>query len=172
MERNHKVKVDYGMNDYYKFYQERYNKEINRTKFSSIITDFNLEIQEAIILDNFIYSMPYINFQLLLMKEKRKPTIKNGKLLNNIPVDFKSTKKLWDRDPEAKKKKLLVRYNNSHTSHFVFRIYFKKFAAKIKGKSAFKFQANRDFKRSINKYIKNPNVSVDAYLLYKNQYHV
>ena len=172
MEREHKVKCHYGMGDYYRYYKKLYKKNISRTKFSNIFTDFNLELQKLIILENVIYTMPGTNFQLVMMKDKRKPKIKDGKLLNNIPVDFKKTNALWERDEEAKRKKLLVRYNNSHTSHYVYRIYFKKFATKIKYRSVYKFQVNRDFKRSINIYILDPDINIDAYLLYKNNYNV
>lgn len=172
MEREHKVKCHYGMGDYHRYYKKRYEKDISRTEYSKIVTDFNLELQKLIILENIVYTMPGVNFQLVMMKEKRRPKIKDGKLLNNIPVNFKATRALWERDEEAKKKKLLVRYNNSHTSHYVFRIYFKKFATKIKYRSVYKFQVNRDFKRSINTYILDPDINIDAYLLYKNNYDV
>lgn len=168
MEREHKVICDFGMGDYYKYYLS-HNEAIDRATYSNVITDFNLAIRDLIILDNLEYTLPGVNFQLVLKKEKRKPTIKNGKLINNIPPDWKATNALWERDAEAKEKKLLVRYNNSHTSGFIFRIYFKKFGAKIKYRSVYKFQVNRDFKRLIKKYIMDPNISVDAFLLYKNQ---
>jgi hypothetical protein len=172
MDREHKVKCDYGMGDYHRYFKKHHDRTINRNTFSNVITDFNLALRDLIILENLSYTMPGINFQLVLRKEKRKPKIKDGKLLNNIPVDFQATKALWERDAEAKRKKLLVRYNNSHTSHYVFRIYFKKFGAKIKFRSVYKFQVNRDFKRSINTYIRDPELEVDAFLLYKNNYNV
>ncbi|MGK2864913.1 MAG: hypothetical protein ACSLE0_23475 [Chitinophagaceae bacterium] len=169
MKREHKVICDFGMGDYHKFYLANNEVKVDRKTFSDIITEFNTELRDLIILENLIYSMPGTNFQLVLKKDKRKPTIKDGKLINNIPIDWKTTNALWERDAEAKEKKLLVRYNNSHTSHYVYRIYFKKFGAKIKFKSVYKFQVNRDFRRLVNRHIKNPNVSVDAFLLYKNQ---
>lgn len=171
MEREHKVICDFGMGDYYKYFVSKYSK-VDRKVFSDVITDFNLALRELIILENLGYTMPGINFELVLKKEKRKPKIKNGKLLNNIPVDWQKTNALWKRDEEAKEKKLLVRYNNSHTSGYVFRIYFKKFGAKIKNRSVFKFQVNREFKRQISKYINDPDISIDAFLLYKNNYNV
>jgi hypothetical protein len=168
MERQHKVICDYGMGDYYKFYLATYKEKVDRNTYGNVITDFNEQLKELIILENLSYTMPGINFQLVLKKEKRKPKIKNGKLLNNIPVDWKSTNALWERDAEAKEKKLLVRYNNSHTSGYVFRVYFKKFGAKIKNRSVYKFQVNREFKRQISRYINDPDKEVDAFLLYKN----
>jgi len=172
MEREHKVKCDFGMKDYYRFYKNKYDDPQSSTKYSQVISDFNLGLRDLIIKKNVTYTMPGTNFHLVLMKDKRKPKIKDGKLVNNIPINFKATNALWERDPEAKRKKLLVRYNNSHTNHNVYRIYFKKFGCKLKANSVYKFQTNRDFKRLISEYIFDPDIEIDAYLLYKNQYDV
>ena len=156
------------MKDYYNFYNEKYNKhDIDRVTFNKIITDFNKELRSLIINDSLSYRLPYIYFEIMLRKKERKPRIVNGKLINNIPVDWQATNKLWNSDEEAKEKKLLVRYNNSHTSGYIFRIYCKKFKSKVKNRSLFKFQANREFKRQLSKRIKDQNQdNLNAYLLY------
>jgi hypothetical protein len=168
MKRVHKNKTDFGMRDYYDFYNKKYNeKNITRQAYNKIITEFNKEIRKLIINDNLIYKMPYLYFEIMLKKEKRVPRIVNGKLINNVPIDWKTTNELWDKDSEAKEKKLLVRYNNHHTSNYVFRIYCKKFNSKIKNKNLFKFQPNREFKRELGKRIKDNNQdNLNAYLLY------
>lgn len=166
MERKHKAKADYGIRDYYKFYKNNYNK-VDKEKFSKVIDDFNKEIIKAIIEDNLEYTVPYLNIEISIRKHKRKPTIKNGQLINNVPIDWKATKELWEKDPEAKEKNIRVRFRNSHTNNYVFRIYCKKFKCNIRNKSLFKFKPSRIFQRSLSKRIKDPNKdSLDAYLLY------
>lgn len=172
MQRHHRVKCDYGMGDYYKHYISTCENPVSRKLYGDIITDYNEEIKKLIILENLIYTFPGTNFSLVLKKDKRKPKIVDGKLINNIPINWKKTNELWERDAEAKEKKLLVRHNNSHTSGYVFRVYFKKFGARIKYRSVYKFNVNRAFKRDITKYINDPDVTVDAFLLYKNKYNV
>ena len=161
-----KIKIDYGIPDYYKFYNGRYNKFIDKKIFNDIITDFNLGLQDLIIEENLIYLMPYLNLELILKKEKRKPRIVNGKLINNLPINWKATKELWEKDKEAKEKKLLVRVNNSHTSGFIFRIYCKKFKCSLKNRGLYKWQTVRPFARKVTKAINNPDKIIDAYLLY------
>jgi hypothetical protein len=156
------------MNDFYKFYKNEYN-ETDRSIFGKVITEFNKGIGNLIIDEGLEYIIPKLGFELILRKEKRKPRIKDGKLLNNIPVDWKATNALWERDANAKENKLLVRYNNSHTSGFIFRVYFKKFNARIKFRSVYKFQVNRGLKRHITKLINTEDRNLDAYLLYKNK---
>lgn len=167
MTRNHKLKADYGIRDYYKFYKKDVNNPIDKKLYNEIITKYNTEIKNLIIEENLVYQLPYLGFEVILKKQKRVPKIKNGKLLNNIPPDWKATKELWEKDEEAKEKKLLVRYDNYHTSNYIYRIYFKKFKSKIKNKSLFKFQPNRSFKRQLSARIKDPNKdNLNAYLLY------
>jgi hypothetical protein len=166
-ERIHKIKGDYGMTDYFKYYTKN-NKTISKATFNSIVTEFNQGVVDLIIEDSIIYSLPYLGLELLIKKDKRKPRLVNGKLINNVPIDWKATNELWNRDSEAKEKKLLVRYNNSHTSGYVFRIYCKKFKASIKNRGLFKFKPNRKFQRALSARIKDPNKdNFDAFLLYK-----
>ena len=154
------------MPDYYKSYRSNGGVVKDKGIYNKIITDFNLEIQDLIIEDRLIYLIPHLNLEILLKKEKRKPKIVDGKLINNLPVDWDATMALWAREPEAKKQKLLIRHRNSHTSGFVFRIYCKKFRCQIGGKNLYKFRTVRDFGRKVSKAIFNPNKNIDAYLLW------
>ena len=167
MERVHKIKNDFGMPDYYKSYKSKTTKPVvGKQTYNNIITDFNNELQDLIIEENLIYLMPWINLELVLKKEKRRPRIVDGKLINNLPIDWKATNELWERDVEAKEKKLLVRHNNSHTSGHVFRIYCKKFKSTLKARGLYKWQTVRTFARKVTKAINDDNKNIDAYLLY------
>lgn len=167
MERIHKNKTDYGMSDYCAFYKKEYNSKINRSLYNNIITDFNNSVRKLIINEELNFYAPHIGIELSIRKDKRKPRIVDGKLINNIPVDWKATNELWNKDSEAKEKKLLVRYNNSHTSGYVYRLYLNKFKSKMKNKNYFKFRTNRIFQRMLSKRIKDPNKEMfDSFLLY------
>lgn len=167
MIRNHKHKADYGISDYYKYYKKDVTNPVDSKEYNKIITAFNTEIKTLIIESNLVYQLPYLGFEVILKKQKRIPRIVDGKLINNIPPDWKATNELWDKDPEAKEKKLLVRYNNYHTSNYIYRLYFKKFKSKVKNKSLFKFQPNRAFKRQLSARIKDTTKGIlNAYLLY------
>jgi hypothetical protein len=155
------------MFDYYKFYKKKYGDKVDRKKFNKIITQFNKGIVDLILNEDVSYQMPYLNFILEIRKDRRKPRIENGKLINPAPVDWKRTKALWEEDAEAKEKKLLVRYNNSHTSGYVYRVFLKKFKSNVKNKSILKIKTNREFQRKLTKRINNFDEPFDAYLYYK-----
>ena len=162
------IKKHYGMKDYYNFFKKTYNNlDISRKIYNSIISDFNNKIVELIIEENLTYTLPYIGSSLSIRKEKKTPRIVNGKLYNTTPVDWVTTNKLWNEDIEAKEKKLLVRYTNSHTSRYVFRIYMKKYNYSFKNKKYYSFKPCRTFKRLLSARINDENKEkYDTYLLY------
>ncbi len=165
--KSNKIKVDYGMPDYYNHYCKISDNPVSKLKYNKIISDFNNGIIDLILNDSLEYKIPHINSTLLVKKDKRKPRIKDGKLINSSPVDWKTTSKLWNDDPDAKKKKILVRYINSHTSGYVFRIYMKKFSSTFKNRSYYSFKTSRKLQRALSARIKDDNKDkFDAYLLY------
>ena len=165
-----KIPIDYSIKDYYNFYKKKYNSNILQGKYSKIISEFNKELINLIIEENLEYKMPYLGFTFSIRKDKRVPTIKNGRLYNTNPVDWPTTKKLWEEDEEAKDRKLLVRYLNNHSSGYVYRVFCKKFTSKMKNKSLYKFKTNRFFQRSLSKRIKDENKDkFDCYLLYNKK---
>lgn len=163
-----KIPTDYGMKDYYKYYKSQHpNSYVERSKFNKVISEVNEGIIELMLNEGLEYKFPHINGTLLIRKDKRKPTIKNGKVINPCPVDWAKTNALWEREPDTKEKKILVRHTNSHTSGYVFRIYLKKFGASIKNRSYYKFKPSRKFQRSLSDRIKDENKDkFDTYLLY------
>jgi hypothetical protein len=159
--------TDYGMKDYYKFYKEKYDPEITRKKYHDIIAEFNTEVMDLIINEGLEYLIPYIYITLCVRKDKRAPKIVNGRLYNNTPVDWVKTNKLWVEDEDAKERKILVRFNNSHTSGYVFRIYAKKFSRTYRNKRYYKFKTARDFNRALAKRINDESKDkFDSFKLY------
>ena len=167
--RKHNLSKGYGVADYYKFYNNKYENSLNEKKYRKILDKFYVELEKLIIKEGVDFIMPFLNFEITIRKDKRKPRIKDGKLINNTPVNPVATKKLWDENAEAKEKRILVRYNNSHTSGYVFRIYCKKFRSSLKNKTLFKFRPIRSMKRNLAKIIFDPDIAFDAFLLYKNK---
>lgn len=165
--RIHKTKSDFGIGDYYKFYNDKYKKDIPKSKYKKIIEDFNNNLIDLIIESTLTYQLPYIGMEIMIKKKKEKPKLVNGKLVNNAPINWKVTNELWEKDIEAKEKKILVRHNNYHTSGYVFTIYCKKFKCNLKYRSLYKFNPNRKFTTKLSKRLLDPDKdNLDAFLLY------
>ena len=164
-----KIKTHYGIRDYYKHYKSTCEDPVDYKTYSKVISEFNESVIHEILNSSQEYNIPHLDLVISIRKDERKPKIKDGKLYNNSPVDWYRTNRLWDRDPEAKEKKILVRYLNTHTSGFVFRIYCKKFSSRLKNKSFYKFKPSRNFQRKLSERIKdNDKDSFDCFMLHKD----
>lgn len=164
-----KIPTHYGMRDYFKYFKSEYpNIKINSKKFSDVIKRFNEELVNLIIEENVEYKLPHLGASIAVRKDKRIPRIVDGKLHNPTPVDWKATNALWDTDEEAKERKLLVRYNNNHTSKYVFRINFKKYIYPFNNKKYYNFDTCRKFARQLGDRINDETKDrYDTFLLFK-----
>lgn len=165
-----KIPVDYGIRDSYKFYKDNYNSKLSRQLYRQIITTFNKEIMSLIIDEGIDYKLPELGFIISIRKDKRKVKIINGKLHNPTPVDWVTTRELWENNKEAKDKKIIVRYLNNHSSGYVYRIHFKKGQAKFKNKTIYRFKPSRMFQRMLSKRIFNDKKDkFDCFPLYNKE---
>lgn len=166
-----KINTHYGMSDYYKAYCKREDVDrLSYSKYSSIIADFNTAIIDMVLNDSFEYMLPHLNLELTVRKNLRKPQIKDGKLHNNVPIDFKKTMDLWRSDPDAKERRIKVRHNNKHTMGYVFRFYLKKLRGTVKNKRYYKFKPSRGFSRGLAQRINDDSKErFDCYLLHNKK---
>lgn len=145
-----RIKVDYGMTDYYKYYCKDHENPVSRIIFNKIITAFNEKIVDLIINDGLEFTPTTLQMTFCIRKTQRIPKIKNGKLINTSPIDWKTTNKLWEEDSEAKEKKILIKFLNNHSSKYVFRIKSIKSGYAYTNKKLYRFKASRFFQRSLS----------------------
>lgn len=164
---NKRIKKDYGMIDYYNYYCKNSTNPQSKLKFNKIISEFNKEVVDLIINEGLEFKPTKLQFTFCIRKSKRVPKIIEGKLVNNTPIDWKSTNELWESDSEAKDKKILLRYLNNHTSKYVFRIKILKLGINYKNKKYYKYKPARSFQRLLAKRILDNNLdNFDAYKMY------
>jgi hypothetical protein len=163
-----KIKVDYGMSDYYKHYIKNSKNPVKSvSQFNHIVSEFNKKIAEAIINEELEYNPIMVQITFAIRKHKQVVKIVNNKLLNKNPVDWKTTNQLWSEDSEAKEKKLLIRYQNNHSSKYIFRIKMMKTGYSYTNKKYYKFKPCRSFARNLAKRILNEDLEpFQAYNLY------
>lgn len=162
--RLHRIKVDYGSNDYYRFFR-RNNPSINldRSTYGFILKEFNGHVRDRLSLKGAEYIFPNKIGKMELRKIKTEVIVgDNGKIINKLPINWRDTRILWDSNPVAKEKRLKVRYDNEHTDGFTFRILFIKSKANFKNKSIYKMKFNRIMKRNLSRSIFDGRI--DAFL--------
>ena len=162
--RNHKVKSHYGMDDYYKHYKKNTRNAVDSKTHRNVLREMNKTLGNELATIGYEIKLPKRMGIIRLHKTKSKCWFDKGKLKTNKPVDFKTTIELWNRNPAAKAKKTLVRYENAHSDGYTFKIFYSKKSANYKNKSIYQIQVNRQVKRKLNESIKLNKV--DALLRY------
>lgn len=147
--KENKIKNHFGIANYFKWYGDNYEVRVDRQKFNDICSEFNLGITDLMLNDNVSYSPPLLGFTFSIRKTERIPKIKNGKLVNKLPVNFKETLKLWRNDEDAKKNKILIRHTNTHTGRYIFSIRIIKTGKIYSNKKYYQFKPSRMFQRAL-----------------------
>ncbi len=162
-----KINTDYGMKDYYKYYINNCKDPVDSKRHTKVISEFNKAIVDLIINDGLEYNPPILQFTFCIRKSIRIPRIKNNKLINTTPIDWKSTKELWEDNEQAKQNKTIIRFLNNHTSKFIFRIKALKSGNYYLNKKLYRFKACRSFQRLLAKRILDTTQdNFQAYNLY------
>ncbi len=149
--RIHHIKSHYGTNDFYRYYVKN-GGTLSRGLYGDILRDLNLLIGEQI-LCGYSFKMPARMGVLAVTKKKEFVDFKDGRAVTNRPIDFKSTLEMWEKYPETKEQKKLVRFLNRHTNGYIYKIAYNRHYATFKNKSVFSFQINRWLKRGLAKKI-------------------
>lgn len=155
--RVYKINNSYGVYDYYKYYRKNKPKDkkyvLTESQYFKIIRLINTYLIKSFI-DGKDIIFPCRMGRLEL--RKLKPTIKmeGSKVKTNLPIDWNKTLKLWYEDPDCFKNKTLVRIPETE----VFKIHYNKSDANFNNKSFYQFIANREFKLTLKKNIKEGNI--------------
>lgn len=153
--RNHLIKSDYGSYDYFKkFIKDNPEIEITGTEYGEILRDFNSFQRERMATKGAQILFPSGLGKAELRKVKTEVKLDDdGEVIDNLPVNWKETRKLWRENPKAKEKNIRIKFTNEHTNGYTFRIYYLKGRAKFKNKSVYKIRFNRDLKRTLSESI-------------------
>jgi hypothetical protein len=162
--RTHRVKCDYGTADYYKDFIREYKLDhIDSATFGAIVKEFNSHVRDGISKKGSVYTIPCRLGKIELRKIKTEVTIgDDGKIINNLPPNWRETRKLWAQSEVARRNRTKIRYTNEHTDGYTFRITYFKTKANFKNKSIYRLQFNREMKRELSKSIFKGNI--DAFL--------
>ena len=162
-----RINTDFGIKDYYDYYKSKSKKPKSKTLFDRVVYDFNKRIVEAIINEGLEFTPVKTKFTFCIRKNKRGIKLVDNKVVNTHPIDWKTTTQLWETDEDARKKKLIIRFLNNHTSKYVFRILMLKGKGTYLNKKFFRYKPPRSFQRTLAKRILDPNLeNYEAYRQY------
>jgi len=153
--RVHRATADYGVNDYYRAFKLN-NKDsiLSRKAYGEIIKEFNAFLRDGLSMKGKEIVLPKKMGRVELRKSKTEVKIDSeGNIVNNLPVNWKETRKLWLENKHAEEKKIKIRFTNEHTDSHTFKITFLKAKADFKNKSLYTIKFNRQLKRDLSQSI-------------------
>lgn len=160
--RTHKIRNSLGTYDAYKWIRKNKWLDIGRPvtehEFYTIIRQVNNYLAENILNGEDVV-LPHRLGTIELRKYDNRVYICNGKVVDNLPIDWDRTLKLWSKDEEEYKKRTLIKMEEKET----FKVFYNKRTANYENKSFMQFKINRDLKRNLKQRIKNK--TVDAFKL-------
>ena len=139
----------------------RINKDspffMSKVEYTKILKMFNKSIRDMMLYSAFEFRIPCRLGNVSIVKKKAEPYFdKDGKLVNPTPIDRKATKELWDRDPDAKKRKLRVFHNNTQSGGYIAKLHYHKNTSKFVNKSGYNLKNSRDLKLLIRDIMNDP----------------
>lgn len=131
----------------YKPYSKSVKQPVDYKLFMLIAYTFFDEFKKALIEGMNVRLFSDIgNFSII----KRKVNLKK------LKPDWKETKKLWERNPQAKEDKKLIYHLNQHTKGYYYKILWVR--GYIKNITSYSFKPVRQFQRDLSHTVKTGNV--------------
>jgi len=158
-----RLKSDYNSKYYVDYIYRRLNKKYGLTypQISQIIKMYHELAREDYSKGEPIFFKKHMG-NLQLYKEKRGVSVNaEGKVINDLPINYRETWKLWKDKPELKNK-TYIRYVNKHSDGFMFTTSYQISKARFKYKNVYNFQFNDTLKSMLHKNILENKV--DAYI--------
>lgn len=164
--RKHTIKNCLGMIDAYKYYTKSNKPSIhtvNESIYRKIIDNVNLKMIDSLFETGELRLPLQMGF-LRIYKRTSKPVIKNGELEYHAPINWNKTLELWEKDPESKIAKTLVKREPGD----IYSIRYRHRYCKFKNKEYFMFRPSRPLKLKLKDRILSNKDSIPYYIKNKS----
>ena len=157
--------ADYGIKDIYKFYKSYSDNPIEYATFVRIWKKFVKKVTDGIVLEGKDFIMPFRLGAVGIRKSKIIVQMNEDGSIDKrfLRPDWKSTKELWKRDEEAKKRKQLVFHLNKHFGGYNCRWFWDKSTCAVQNQTAYSLTMSRENRRKLAAAIFNEELEVDYY---------
>lgn len=150
--RIHKIKSDFGIKDYFNYYQNN-GGSVDYKTYKKVLLTFFDKITDYLIANEYTYKLPARMGFVTIYKIPPKIKMVNNVLKTNMAINFKATNDLWKKDPEAKKNKVKIYYENKHSNRCRYKFEYSKSKANYKNRHVYKFRPTRTIKYKLRDYI-------------------
>lgn len=142
-----------SIKDSYKLYKNETSNPVSFKIYIELTSKFMLFLVEKV-LKGFCVPLPGKLGTLEVIGKKQKPRLVDDEIKGLAP-NWSETKKLWDKNPKAKKEKKLVYHTNYETDGYRYKFFWSKKRVLVENKSLYTLKMTRKNKRTLSKNIKN-----------------
>lgn len=142
-----------NLRDSYKFYQKQTENPIDIKTYMSIVLGF-LKFLMAKVIDGKDVKLPCELGIIGIRGRRQRPRLDEEGNIVGLPPDWVGTKKLWEENPEAKKRGQLLYHFNEHSGGFRYKIVWFKKGFKFRNKSVYSIKFSRNNRRTVSGLIK------------------
>ena len=137
---------------------DRYKNEVDNpvpvSDYLHITGEYNKFLVEKVLEGHEVMLPARMGTLAILGKKQNIKVDEDGKIRGLAP-DWVSTKKLWDENPEAKKRKQLVYHTNEHTDNTRYKFFWHKASVLVGNKTLYSLKMTRGNKRAVHQRIKD-----------------
>jgi len=145
-------KTNLNIRSSYKGYSKEVDKPVDLNTFVSVTNNYMQFLIQKVLLGEEV-TMPAKLGTLFIQGVKKKLTFnKDG--VPMLPPNWGETKKLWQKNPDAKATKKIVYCLNEETNGVVYKLHWSKNRVPIENKLFYTFILTRENKRAIHNQIK------------------
>lgn len=152
IKRTFRATNSFTIYDIYKYIRKNkwydIGKPLTEHDFYLIIRTVNKLLAKKLIQGEMIV-FPYKMGSIELRKARRGVRLNNGKISVSYPINWDATLRLWYKDSEAMKQKVLIRYEND----VIYKVVYDKSKAYYRNKSFIAFSLNNKLKKSLKEGI-------------------
>lgn len=137
---------------------------LTEREFGAIVKAIN-RLYVKRLLEGHDIMLPCRMGKIELRKYKARIKYEDGKVVTNLPIDWKRTLQLWNEDDESRSNKTLIRRETKE----VFRIIYNRQSANYNNKTFYQFSASRAVRQALSEKIKNNEI--DTFLMGEYELH-
>lgn len=145
-----------GTSYFYDFYKKEAKKNnfeiIPYSDYKKILFNFHKTIARKII-EGFKVKIPFKLGYFYMLGRKKRIKIIDGKVIGGHP-NWKETLKFWEENPEAKKEKKIIYYDNIHTDGYSYYLKWQKIPVIVRFGRLYTFKLSRLNRNELAKAIK------------------
>jgi len=141
-----------NLRDSYKHYKQMSLTPVDIQTYLKMCGQFNKLLMNKV-LEGEEVTLPAKFGTLSIVGKKQKIKFDEQGNVIGLPPDWKKTKELWERNPEAKVKKTLVYCTNEHSSNIRYKFLWSKKRVLVENKTLYSLRMTRTNKRAVYKRI-------------------